>query len=57
MTTEPLFVAPARPVDIARIEAEARRLRAEALRDMVRAAARSLARLWTGLRSGTARAA
>lgn len=33
MTDEPLFVAPARPADLARIEAEARALRAQAMRD------------------------
>lgn len=57
MSTEPLFSAPVRPADIARIEAEARRMRAEALRDMIRAAVTRLAALWTGLRAGIRRAA
>lgn len=57
MTAEPLFTAPVRPLDIARIEEDARRMRAEALRDMIRSATLGLARLWTRLRAATLRTA
>ncbi|HMO09633.1 MAG TPA: hypothetical protein PKD10_18605 [Paracoccaceae bacterium] len=57
MTNEPLFSAPVQPVDLVRIEAEARRMRAEVLRDGIRRLTLRLAALWQGLRAGTARAA
>ena len=46
MTPKP---SPAGPIDIAAIEAEARRLRAEALAEMVRAIGYGLKRGWSAL--------
>ncbi|MFN3972968.1 MAG: RSP_7527 family protein [Gemmobacter sp.] len=46
MSTEPDFTS-AQPLDLARIEADAHRLRAEALRDGVRWLGARIAALWS----------